>query len=110
MKKFTITSILVAAALSLSAAPSLAGNIHDPGVNKRQHHQAKRIKHGIKSGQLTGRETFGLAREQAHIHRMERHFKADGHLGVGERVRLHRELNQASRHIYKQKHDGQYRH
>ena len=109
MKTSIITTLLVAATLSLNAAPGFAGNTYDPGVNKRQHHQAKRIGKGIQSGALTRKEAFGLIGEQAKIHRQERKFKSDGHLGLGERAKLHRDLNQSSKHIYRQKHDGQHR-
>ncbi|HEV8157982.1 MAG: hypothetical protein H0W77_00930 [Acidobacteria bacterium] len=62
----------------------------------------------MKSGELTAKETHRLTREQHQIRRMETRFR---HLGDGlsnrERYRLQRELNQSSRHIYKQKHDRQ---
>jgi len=107
----TIATLLSTAILgfSLIASSAYAGNTNSPGVNKRQHHQVGRIKHGVKSGALTGRETARLMGEQIQNRHMERRFKSDGHLGVGERVRLHRDLNKSSRRIYRQKHDGQQR-
>ena len=77
-------------------------------INQREHNQVVRIRNGVRSGELTARETFRLAREQAQIRRMEDRFRDSGDgLSPRERLRLQRELNQASRNIYRQKHDGQ---
>ena len=77
-------------------------------VNNRQQQQQKRIVHGVKSGELTAKETHRLTREQHQIGRMETRFRRSGDgLSYREGVKLQRELNQSSRHIYKQKHDGQ---
>lgn len=77
-------------------------------VNKRQQNQQGRIFKGISSGELTKRETYRLEREQAQINRMEDRFRDSGEgLSNRERVRLAKEQNQASRHIYRQKHDKQ---
>jgi hypothetical protein len=78
------------------------------GINDREHNQRQRIVNGVKSGELTYRETARLAREQAQIRRMEYRFRHSGDgLSSRERARLQRELNQSSRHIYRQKHDRQ---
>lgn len=78
------------------------------GVNARQDNQRERIVNGVRSGELTARETGRLAREQVQIRRMEQRFRQSGDgLSSRERVRLQREMNQASRHIYRQKHDRQ---
>lgn len=78
-----------------------------PRVNKRQHHQQKRIFQGVKSEELTKKEFYRLEKEQTQIRRMERKAKSDGDVTKKERAKLLREQNQASRHIYKQKHDKQ---
>ena len=85
--------------------PAFAGNANTPGVDKRQQIQKHRIGQGVRSGELTGRETVGLARQQGRVHRMERRAKSDGHVTGRERLRLHRAENRASRNIYRQKHD-----
>lgn len=78
------------------------------GINERQQNQRQRIGQGLRSGELTARETARLAREQVHIQRMENRFRSSGDgLNDRERARLQRELNQSSRHIYRQKHDRQ---
>lgn len=81
----------------------------DPGVNHRQHHQRQRIHQGVRSGELTRDEVRGLRGDQRDIHQQERAYKADGTLSREERRDLHRELNQASRGIYQEKHDGDVR-
>jgi hypothetical protein len=100
-------SITAAAVTILFAGSALAAGIHDPGINKRQRHQQRRILQGVKSGELTRRETIRLEKEQARIARKEHRFKSDGVLTKRERAILHRDLNRSSRHIYRQKHDGQ---
>ena len=77
-------------------------------INQREHNQRVRIRNGIRSGELTARETGRLVREQAQIRRMEDRFRDSGDgLSPRELLRLQRELNEANRHIYRQKHDRQ---
>lgn len=99
---------LAAAALLVAAGSAYAGN-RDPGVNHRQAHQHMRIDHGVLSGQLTARETARLRAAQRAIAFEERVYKRDGHLTARERADLNRDLNAASRDIYRQKHDAQTR-
>ncbi len=109
MKKFSaamLTFAGVAAVVSASYADA-PRRTRDPGVNARQHAQHDRIRQGVGSGELTRRETGKLAREQRDIRQLERDYKSDGTLTGAERRDLHQEQNQASRHIYDQKHDVQ---
>lgn len=77
-------------------------------INQRQHHQQGRIYNGVRSGELTRREAYGLERQQAHIARYEHRSRADGGgLSGAERYRLERMQDRASRNIYRQKHDAQ---
>ena len=79
-------------------------------INKREHNQKQRIVKGVKNGDLTARETYRLGREQYRIRKMEDRFRDSGNgLSYRERFKLQRELNQSSRHIYRQKHDQQNR-
>jgi len=92
------------------AGPRAGHHHHRHGaVNQRQHNQADRIKQGVRSGELTKDETRGLVKEQREIRQTERQYKADGVLTRDERRDLHQQQNQASRHIYKEKHDGEKR-
>ncbi|MDY6947639.1 MAG: hypothetical protein SXG53_18175 [Pseudomonadota bacterium] len=83
--------------------------VRSPGVNARQHNQQQRVRQGVRSGELTRREAGGLAREQRDVRQLERSYKSDGELTRAERIDLQQEQNQASRHIYNQKHDAQER-
>ena len=78
------------------------------GINAREHRQQQRIAQGVRSGELTNRETLRLEREQLRIERQEDRFRASGDgLSPRERARLEHELNRSSRDIYRQKHDRQ---
>lgn len=74
-------------------------------IEQRQRRQQGRIAEGIESGALTPKETARLEVEEAAIQREKRYFKRDGKLGPKEKVKLNRDLNRASRHIYREKHD-----
>ena len=82
------------------------GDRHRGNINQRQQNQRERIKQGVKSGELTGKEAARLAKEQREIQRIEARLREDG-LTPRERLKLERELNDASRGIYRQKHDEQ---
>lgn len=77
------------------------------GINDRQERQQERINHGIANGELTGREAARMQRQQNKIDRKEQAYRSDGVLTKRERIDLRTDLNQTSRRIYKQKHDGQ---
>jgi hypothetical protein len=67
-----------------------------------------RIRKGVRSGELTLRETQRLAAEQASIRTQEAFYRrSGGEFTARERARIQRELQQSSRHIYRQKHDAQ---
>lgn len=97
------------AALSTFAIANVYADTRDPGVNKRQHRQHGRIADGAKSGELTRSEAKALRSEQRAIRAEEREFKSDGVLPKGERRELHRDLNESSRDIRREKHDGDHR-
>ena len=100
-------ALLVAGVLGVAGLSQAEAGTRDPRVNSRQQNQHQRVKQGVRSGELTRRETGALAREQRDIRQLERAYKSDGELTRAERVDLHQEQNQASRHIYNQKHDAQ---
>ena len=81
-----------------------------PRVTKRQVHQQERIAQGVKSGELTAKETKHLETREVKIQNDKKEAKADGVVTHQERAKLHREQNRASRAIYRQKHDAQVRH
>ncbi|MEK6303674.1 MAG: hypothetical protein AABO41_23460 [Acidobacteriota bacterium] len=77
------------------------------GVNGRQYREQRRIREGVRSGELTRREAGRLGAEQARIRAYERYARRDGYISPRERARLDRGLDRDSRDIYRQKHDGQ---
>lgn len=101
-------SAVLCAALVLAAPASHAG-MRDPGVNQRQHHQQHRIQQGVRSGELTRAEVRSARSERRAIGAEERAYKADGTLTRAERRDLHQDLNEASRDLYRDKHDDQQR-
>ena len=103
--KNSLRIIAILLALCFAGVAS-ASNIPSPGIDKREKNQQQRIMQGMRSGELTPRETAKLKREQARIKKKERRFKSDGVLTCKERHTLHRYLNRASRHIYREKHDA----
>lgn len=103
-----IVTTFAAVAFALAAGSAYAGTC-DPSVNHRQARQHARISQGIAYGQLTARETARLAAEQRAIRAEERWYKRDRRLTAWERADLQRDLNFASRDIYRQRHDAQTR-
>lgn len=99
--------LVVAATLGVAGLSQADAGVRDPGVNARQQNQQQRVRQGVRSGELTRRETGRLAEEQRDVRQLERAYKSDGELTRAERVDLHHEQNQASRDIYNQKHDAQ---
>jgi hypothetical protein len=91
-------------ALMVVAGSASAGT---PRYDARQAHQQQRIVNGVKSGELTMRETRRLAAGQVHLNRVERRAKADGVVTARERAHMQHEENQQSRRIHRQKHDAQ---
>jgi hypothetical protein len=97
-----LVSVLLSGALLLGlSAVSFAG------INGRQHREQQRIRQGVRSGELTRPEARRLEYEQARIRVDERYARRDGYVSPRERARLDREMDRASRDIYRQKHDGQ---
>lgn len=104
MRKSIITLAAAVVVTTFSAATAHAQS-NTPGVDWRQQNQAERIYYGIQNGTLTLRESGGLIRGQARVHRLENRFKSDGVVTPRERRRLHRRQNQQSRRIFRRKHN-----
>ncbi len=105
MKKLVVLTSLF---LALGAAQSFASD-NTPVLDNRQVNQKARIKQGVKSGELTAKETVRLVKGQKQLHRMENRAKADGIVTNKERARLQHKANKESRKIFRNKHDGQKR-
>src|SRR6202035_1791395 len=77
-------------------------------VGQRRENQQDRIAQGVKSGQLTAGETAKLEKQQQGINKQ---VAADreangGTLTASEKKQVNREQNQASRNIYRKKHNA----
>ena len=95
--------MMIAAMGSLLAVSSFAGEIAN-----REQVQQDRIAQGVRSGQLTPRETAHLENREARINReIRRDRNANGgRLTNAERARVNRQQNRVSRAIYVDKHNA----
>jgi hypothetical protein len=103
------TSADIAAAKhnNVTGNPNSASSKRMQADVQRNVNQQQRIENGVKSGELTNRETAKLEHGQAKVDRREARAGADGHVGAAEQARVQRGENRQSRRIFKQKHDAQ---
>ena len=94
----TIKSIITGMLLTAFTF-TLQAQTTTPNVTKTQVKQQKRIKNGIKSEELTRKETKQLARQQAHINRTKKRAKADGVVTKKERATIRRKQVNANKNI-----------
>ena len=102
MKSIKFLSLILATAFSISA---FAQSTNTPRIDKREVHQQKRIDQGVSSGTLNAQETANLEKREAKIEADKQAAKADGVVSKGERAKLTKEENHASRKIYAKKHN-----
>jgi hypothetical protein len=107
MKK---SMFLIVAALTALVTMSAICQTQTPRVDARERNQQKRIEQGVKSGQLTARETRTLERQEGRIRADKMLAKSDGVVTKAERHKLHRELNRESHRIYRKKHNERVHH
>jgi len=107
MKKKLFSATLVLAFIGITSVAS--AQTATPNVTKRQENQQARIAQGVKSGQLTAKETEHLEAREAKIQHDKKVAKSDGTVTPAERAKLQHEENHTSRAIYRQKHDAQKR-
>ncbi len=101
---------LAASLLALPASAAFAQTTYPERhhIAGRKENQQDRIGQGVRSGQLTPRETAHLERQERGIKREERGMRAqdNGHLTAQDRHTLARQQNQESRRIYRDKHNA----
>jgi hypothetical protein len=99
-------SVLATALLAFSSTIAMAQS--SATIAQRKINQQDRIAQGIRSGELTPRETAHLESREASINREERNMRRadDGHLTLGDRAALTARQNRVSRAIYRDKHNG----
>jgi hypothetical protein len=76
---------------------------------QRNINQQTRIEQGVKSGQLTNRETARLEAGQSRVEKREARAGADGHVGSNEQARIQSAENRQSARVHREKHDVQTR-
>ena len=72
---------------------------------QRNVNQQARIEQGVKSGQLTNKETASLERGQAHVNRAEANAAANGHVGPVEQANIQGKENLQSARVHNKKHN-----
>ncbi len=83
--------------------------VHTPVVKARQKRQSTRIKRGVRSKELTKRETGSLMKNEKEIREEKREARADGTVTGAERKEIQKDQNQVSRKIYRKKHNDRTR-
>jgi len=114
-----LTKLALIASLALAPAaifaqtptPTPTPGKNDYNINQRKTDQQQRIGQGVKSGQLTAGETSHLEHQEAGINKEERGMRAqdNGHLTKSDRKTIHKQQNQESRRIYRDKHNAKAR-
>lgn len=74
-----------------------------PKASARQAKQKTRIAQGVKSGELTKKETKQLARQQKNVRCTKRMARADGKVTRQEKAVINKQQNRASRNIHRKK-------
>ena len=92
--------LLALAGAALAQWPARAAHIR-----RHQTEQQRRIYQGIRSGELTRGEAGCLEWEQRGIWLDRREARADGTFSGAERAEIRQDQRQASRHIYRAKHN-----
>jgi hypothetical protein len=105
MKKITAIVVL---ALFVSSGLN-AQSIKTPKLNAKQKTQLTKIKKGVKSGELTKKETKNLLKQEQKLQKHKKIAKSDGVVTKKERARLNAEARKLDVKIYKQKHGRQKR-
>jgi hypothetical protein len=102
-----LVAVLLAALTLPAFAQAPATTPSTPNLDRREANQQRRIDEGVKSGQLTPRETARLERREAKLNADEAKAKSDGVVTPKERAHLQAEAHRNSRAIAREKHDRQ---
>ena len=114
MKLFNLalaSTLIFAPAAIFAQAPQTSTPVTGKTIQVRKTDQQDRIAQGVKSGQLTAGETGKLEHQEAGINKEERGMRAqdNGHLTKSDRKTIHKQQNQESRRIYRDKHNAKAR-
>lgn len=94
--KILFSAIIMALAIGNADAQTVA----------RQVKQHKRIKQGVKSGEITKAEAINLRNGQKEIREDKREAKADGVVTPGEKQEIRQEQRKENRKIFRKKHNN----
>src|SRR5690348_13570746 len=108
-RKRNVGLVAASAALALSLVLMLPSSAEAGRIKKRAENQQDRIAQGVKSGQLTARETARLERKESALNHEVKDMKQlnGGTLTNKDKAIVNHQQNELSRGIYGQKHDAQ---
>ena len=106
MKLMSLPMLLALALIAAVSAPVRAAEVKPEHprreqVNHRLENQHKRVKAGVKDGDLTKKEAHQINKEDRHIRKEEQHMAAKdgGHITKADQAKLNRQENHVSRQI-----------
>ena len=107
VRRILVTVMGVVLLTPAAFAEQAARPQHRPaGVNKREHRQAVRIRHGVKQGEITKAEADRLKADEAAIRAEEKVYRRTGDgLNKQEVKDLEKDLNKTSREIRRATHN-----
>jgi hypothetical protein len=85
--------------------PNSASSARMQADVQRNVNQQARIEQGVRSGELTNRETASLERGQSHVNRTEARAGANGHVGPIEQGNVQVRENRQSKRVFAKKHN-----
>ena len=97
--------ILITGILFFLTSVVVIGQTANRSITSTQINQHKRIKEGVKDKKLTKKEARKLNAQQKKIKMEKKMAKADGKITPGERKIIKHDQKEASKNIYREKHD-----
>ncbi|GAC1414568.1 MAG: hypothetical protein NVSMB62_00720 [Acidobacteriaceae bacterium] len=106
--KLTLVALAVLSFAPVALTAQTTTATKPPTIGQRQENQQDRIAQGVKSGQLTAAETARLEHQEAGINKEKAGMRSqdNGKLTPQDKKLLNHQLNQESRRIYRDKHNG----
>lgn len=98
MKVKLLSAVLILFVISVGQA--------NAQVIKREINQHRRIKQGVRTGEITPMERKNLALQQKDIHQDVKEARADHVITPMERKDIRQDQRQANRNIYRKKHNN----
>lgn len=100
--------IALAVPAAFAQSTSTTTDPNHPTIQQRKENQQDRIANGVKSGELTPRETSNLENKEANLNKEEHTMRANdnGKLTSADRTKLTKQQNHLSNQIYNKKHNA----